>query len=190
MEFTLGRPAKVAIKIDGQDYLFPMFLGEAFEAKTSAYQKSIMDNALAEYDKNDREGRARFRLMYQIRPVDALDVEAGLKTPKGCNEVIQWCGEHAEPPVPKEKLDQLISETPVPFKRQLAGVLLGTEVFASALKTDSGEPKDKPEDGAHPLTESGGSNSPPPPGSDAAPTPGTSTPLSSPTATPEQTPAS
>lgn len=171
MQFTLGRPQKIGITIDGVDYLFPMFLGEAFEAKVAEYTKGVIDGALAEYDPKDREGRARFRLMYQVRPVDVLDVEAGLKTPKGCNDVIRWCGEHAEPPVPKEKLDQLLSETPVPFKRQLAGVLLGTEVFASEMRKDSGEPETDPGDGARPLTESGGSNNPPQPDSAAAPTP-------------------
>jgi hypothetical protein len=50
----------------------------------------------------------------------------------------------------------LLAEEPVQFKRQLTGVLLGTEQFADAMAKDSGEPEDQPGDGASPLTSSGG----------------------------------
>lgn len=188
MQFTLGRPAKVSITIDNTAYSFPMFLGEAFEAEVSRYAKEIMDAALAEYDPKDREGRARFRLMFQVPPVDVVSVTASLKTPKGCDTVIKWCGEHAEPVVPPDVLAQLIRETPVPFKRDLAGVLLGTEVFEDAMRKDSGEPEPL-KDGASPLPDGGGQTPPPRPTCDAAPTPPTSIPASSTTPT-ETTPAS
>jgi hypothetical protein len=172
LRFILGQPTTLAITINDADYLFPKFLGDAFDEHTAKYAAKVMDEALAEFDAKDREGRARFRAIWRTMPLDVNEVTADLKTAKGCDIVIRWCGEHANPVVPADVLTQFIKEIPVPFKRQLAGVLLGTELFEKAMKDDSGE-KDQPDDGAPPLTESGGPTPPQQPASEGASTPTT-----------------
>jgi hypothetical protein len=177
LEFTLGAPLRVPITIDGVVYRFAKFLGEAFEERVETYRRETIDSALKEFKPDDRLGRAQFRQNFPMPPVDVLYVEGELKTPKGCDDVIRWCGSRAEPPVPPEKLEQLLKETPVPLKRQVVSVLLGMSNFREAMKKDSGEPA-APEEGASPLPSSGGPTNPPQPTSADARIPGTSTPQS------------
>lgn len=168
MDFSTAHGTSIPVQIDGVDYHLPQFLNSAFKEWVAVRQKAIIDAALAEIGPK-KEERARFRLYFRPPPVDVVEIANQLKTPDGVEHVVRWSCEHGKPVVPPDIIARLIESTPAPFLRDLAGLLMGTEVAVDAMERDSQEPGPA-KDGESPLTQGGEPSNSPPLTSDDAPT--------------------
>lgn len=168
MDFSTAHSTKIPVRIDGVDYHLPQFLNSAFKERVASENKRFIDQALEQIGPK-KEERARFLLYFRPPAPDVAEIADNLKTPAGIEHVIRWCAEHASPPVPGETLTALLDNTPALFLRDLAGILMGTETAATAIKENTQEPA-AAKDGETPLPQGGESNVSPPPTSDAAST--------------------
>lgn len=176
LDFLIAAQTTIPVRIGGVEYKLPRFLLSAFKEKAAADRKAMIDEAIAPLG-NDKDAKARFLMWNPPPPIDVALMTRRLMTPAGVEYVVRHCCEKGG--VPAETITALLEGTPTPFLRDLAGILMGTEIAADAIERDSGEPAPL-RDGASPLTDGGTPSSAPPLTSDAAPTTGESTSPSTP----------
>lgn len=155
-EFKIADPGPISVKIDGVEHLVPRLLLPEMDRWMEELTDRQIEKATGHLDE---ERRAQFLLYHQPPLFDVADVAVEVRTPGGVKRLLERMLPKATPPVPKEKIDQMIKWLDPRSLRQLADYIASAATASAIIRQRTESKGDKSDPLAKRRKDSAGSRS-------------------------------